>query len=80
MVVHKGESEITIEIVNLPATSARKSHTGEGGEAVTAATGETEMPFLVLCYFNHKSNQNEILYLALNCSIRSWKACCCLKV
>lgn len=55
--VHKGESEITIEIVNLPATSARKSHTGEGGEVTTAATGETEM-LSVLRYFNHKSNQN----------------------
>ncbi|KAM8771449.1 CD209 antigen-like protein C [Acanthopagrus schlegelii] len=69
MVVHKGEAEITIEIVNLPATSARKSHTGEGGEAVTAATGGKllgciAVSFCLLCIL--QASLNICLRLALS--------------
>ncbi|XP_030279460.1 C-type lectin domain family 4 member K-like isoform X2 [Sparus aurata] len=69
MVVDKGESEITIEIVNLPATSARRSHIGEGGEVTTAATGGKllgciAVSFCLLCIL--QASLNICLRLALS--------------
>ncbi|XP_030279442.1 CD209 antigen-like protein C [Sparus aurata] len=69
MVVDKGESEITIEIVNLPDTSARRSHTGEGGEVTTAATGGKllgciAVSFCLMCIL--QASLNICLRLALS--------------
>lgn len=76
----KNESEITIEIGNLPGISARsdalKSYTGEDGEVATPVPGEREMLSMFSC-FNYKSNinKNENIYLALNFKLLGYKRC-----
>ncbi|XP_073323535.1 uncharacterized protein [Pagrus major] len=66
MVVHKGESEITIQIVNLPATSARKSYTGEVTSAATGGKlhGCIALSFCLLCIL--QASLNICLRLALS--------------